>query len=90
MGEASGRVCRPKPEAAQPECAWYSFCLLLHILAVHDVRIQPLAALESEYNKSSEENNGSGVGLVTSEPRANAAKIEPQKKGLYSDPTYAR
>ena len=36
-------------------------------------RIQSLTALESEYNKSPEEDNGSGAGLV---------KLNPRKKGF--------
>ena len=50
-------------------------------------RTQSLTALESKSNMSSEEDNGSGAGL---EPRANAAEIEPQKEGFYSDPSDAR
>ena len=50
-------------------------------------RIQSLTALESEYNKSPEEDNGSGAGLVS---RAHATEIEPHKEGFYSDPSGAR
>ena len=43
-------------------------------------RIQSLTALESEYNKSPEEDNGSGAGLVS---RARMPlKLNPRKKGF--------
>ena len=43
-------------------------------------RIQSLTALESEYNKSPEEDNGSGAGLVS---RARMPlKLSPRKKGF--------
>ena len=53
-------------------------------------RIQSLTALESEYNKSPEEDNGSDAGLVS---RARMPlKLSPRKKGftrippVYKDP----
>ena len=43
-------------------------------------RIQSLTALESEYNKSPEEDNRSGAGLVS---RAQMPlKLDPRKKGF--------
>ena len=43
-------------------------------------RIQSLTVLESEYNKSSEEDNGSGAGLLS---RARMPlKLSPRKKGV--------
>ena len=47
---------------------------------VNHSRIQSLTALESEYNKSPEEDKGSGAGLVS---RARMPlKLNPRKKGF--------
>ena len=53
-------------------------------------RIQSLIALESECNKSPEEDYGSGAGLVSRARMPLNTEIEPQKEGLYSDPSDAR
>ena len=55
------------------------------------LRIQSLTALESEYNKSEEEDNGSGAGLVSrARMPLKLSPDKPQKEGFYSDPSDAR